>query len=224
MLSPPWATLARANAGRAVPLRSARRKSRGTRFATSIARQSFRCRRRNLTQPLPTRATVVVTSLAARQDAPDDASSPRTAFAAPATDVQPPESGRSRASPKRAQPHSTRGVAPVMVRSRLSILVVAVLIATLLSFPAPGSTRSWRNVINDQFTAGTRVPAHWGLYSVRYGSGQRNCASPRQVFVNSHGYLVLRESYRRTGKCGAGWYTGGMKIAAAYKGVDQRIT
>jgi hypothetical protein len=112
----------------------------------------------------------------------------------------------------------------VMVRSRLSILVVAVLIATLLSFPAPGSTRSWRNVINDQFTAGTRVPAHWGLYNGRYGSGQRNCASPRQVFVNSHGYLVLRESYRRTGKCGAGWYTGGMKIAAAYKGVDQRIT
>src|SRR3954453_12144117 len=105
MLSPPWATLARANAGRAVPLRSARRKSRGTRFATSIARQSFRCRRRNLTQPLPTRATVVVTSLAARQDAPDDASSPRTALVAPATDVQPPE---VRALPRRQNRHNRK--------------------------------------------------------------------------------------------------------------------
>src|SRR3954470_2873512 len=123
MRPPPWATLARANAGRAVPLRSARRKSRGTRFATSIARQSFRCRRRSLTQPLPTRATVVVTSLAARQDAPDDASPPPTALAAPATDVQPPGVRRSRVT-KLAQPHSTQGVAPVMVRSRLSILVV----------------------------------------------------------------------------------------------------
>lgn len=112
----------------------------------------------------------------------------------------------------------------MIVRSRSSILVVAVLIATVLSSPAPGSTRSWRNVINDQFSAGTRVPAHWGLYSGRYGSGERNCASPSQVFVNSDGYLVLRESYRTTGKCGAGWYTGGMKIASAYEGVDQRIT
>jgi hypothetical protein len=112
----------------------------------------------------------------------------------------------------------------VTVLSRLSTVVVALLIATLLSSPAPAATYSWRSVINDQFPAGTAVPRHWNLYSGRYGSGEKNCSAPSQVFVNSDGYLVLRESYRSTGKCGAGWYTGGMKINSAYEGVDQRIT
>jgi hypothetical protein len=102
----------------------------------------------------------------------------------------------------------------VTVLSRLSTVVVALLIATLLSSPAPAATYSWRSVINDQFPAGTAVPRHWNLYSGRYGSGEKNCSAPSQVFVNSDGYLVLRESYRSTGKCGAGWYTGGMKIPA----------
>jgi len=112
----------------------------------------------------------------------------------------------------------------VAVLSRLSTVVVALLIATLLSSPAPAATYSWRNVINDQFPAGTAVPAHWNLYDGPYGSGEKNCATPSQVFVNRDGYLVLRESYRPTGKCGAGWYTGGMKINSVYRGVDQRIT
>lgn len=110
------------------------------------------------------------------------------------------------------------------VLSRLSTVVVALLIATLLSSPAPAATYSWRNVINDQFPAGTAVPAHWNLYNGPYGSGEKNCAAPSQVFVNRDGYLVLRESYQATGKCGAGWYTGGMKINSAFEGVDQRIT
>ena len=110
------------------------------------------------------------------------------------------------------------------VLSRLSTLVVALLIATLLGAPAPAATYSWRNVVNDQFPAGSAVPRHWNRYDGPYGSGERNCAAPGQVFVNSAGYLVLRESYRPTGKCGAGWYTGGMKIASAFQGVNQRIT
>lgn len=108
--------------------------------------------------------------------------------------------------------------------SRLSTVVVALLITTLLSSPAPAATYSWRNVINDQFAPGTAVPSHWGVYNGPYGSGEKNCSSPSQVFVNSAGYLVLRESYLPTGKCGAGWYTGGMKIASEYQAVDQRIT
>ena len=86
-----------------------------------------------------------------------------------------------------------------------------------------GGSPAWTNVLNDQFDSGG-VPTHWKLYDFRYGTSG-NCASPSHNTV-SGGYLRLLMRYETTGKCGAGWYTGGMSLAkvAPYASVDQRIT
>ena len=36
--------------------------------------------------------------------------------------------------------------------------------------------------------------------------------------------MHMRMSYRASGSCGSGWYTGGMQLDAAYAAVNQRIT
>lgn len=51
----------------------------------------------------------------------------------------------------------------------------------------------------------------------------KNCAVPSHVTVNN-GALQLKMSYESTGKCGAGWYTGGMQVTHSLGAVDQRIT
>jgi hypothetical protein len=85
---------------------------------------------------------------------------------------------------------------------------------------APPST--WTQVVNDQFNSGG-VPSHWALYDGPYGSGVKNCAAPSHDTVAS-GFLRLTMSYQSSGKCGAGWYTGGMQISHSLGAVDQRIT
>jgi hypothetical protein len=91
-----------------------------------------------------------------------------------------------------------------------------------LSLACAGEAAAWRTVVNDQFSKRGRPPAHWFLYDGPYGSGTHNCARPSHDFV-SHGYLHLIMKYRRSGDCGAGWYTGGMSLKT-HEAVDQRIT
>ena len=92
--------------------------------------------------------------------------------------------------------------------------------------PKPTPTRApasgWTVVVNDQFNSGG-VPSHWIRYDGPYGSGPGNCAVPSNVTVSS-GSMHLLMSYKTSGNCGAGWYTGGMQVAKAYGAVDQRVT
>ena len=88
--------------------------------------------------------------------------------------------------------------------------------------PTPPPQSGWTTIVDDQFNSGG-VPAHWGLYDGPYGSGPHNCAVPSHVFVDN-GNLNLRMAYETSGRCGAGWYTGGMQIARSLGAVDQRIT
>jgi uncharacterized protein YneR len=82
----------------------------------------------------------------------------------------------------------------------------------------------WTNVIDDQFNTDGPVPVHWHLYDGPYGSGPRNCANPDHATV-SGGALHLLMAWD-TNWCapGGGWESAGMQIAAAYGGVDQRVT
>jgi hypothetical protein len=80
----------------------------------------------------------------------------------------------------------------------------------------------WVNVINDQFDS-SGVPTHWALYDGPYGSDPRNCAVPSHVSV-SGGSMHMLMRWEASGKCGAGWYTAGMKIVRAYGTIDQRVT
>jgi hypothetical protein len=74
--------------------------------------------------------------------------------------------------------------------------------------------------VNDQFDSGG-VPAHWSLYDGPYGSGVHNCAVPSHATV-SGGFLQLLMSHESSGKCGAAWYTAGMKLVG-FSTVDQRV-
>jgi hypothetical protein len=80
----------------------------------------------------------------------------------------------------------------------------------------------WKRVVTDRFNT-SKVPGHWFQYSGPYGSGPKNCASAANVFTKG-GSLRLLMSYRKTGNCGPGWYTGGMMIDTKYGAVDQRVT
>jgi hypothetical protein len=60
------------------------------------------------------------------------------------------------------------------------------------------------------------------LYDGRYGSGTHNCATPAHVSV-SGGSMHMLMRHETSGKCGAGWYTAGMR-AKFGSSVDQRIT
>ncbi len=88
--------------------------------------------------------------------------------------------------------------------------------------PVPPISSGWQNILTDNFDAGG-VPSHWILYDGPYGSGPRNCATPAHVTV-SGGSMRMLMSYESSGKCGAGWYTGGMMVADQYGGNDQRLT
>lgn len=89
--------------------------------------------------------------------------------------------------------------------------------------PAPGS--GWALVVNDQFNAGG-VPAHWGVYDGRYGSGAQNCTAPSHVLV-AGGMLHLILSYEASGAgsagCGPGWYSGGLALDG-FSSIDQQVT
>ena len=86
----------------------------------------------------------------------------------------------------------------------------------------PPSGGGWQNVLTDNFDSGG-VPSHWSLYDGPYGSGPHNCATPSHVSV-SGGSMRMLMRYELSGKCGAGWYTGGMMFASQYGGNDQRLT
>ena len=88
---------------------------------------------------------------------------------------------------------------------------------------ALATVSSWRTVLNDSFNSGG-VPAHWKAYNGPYNFG--SCAMPSHNVV-SGGYLHLKmywESSSTAGKCGAGWYTGGLTMGTTNSSVSQRIT
>jgi hypothetical protein len=84
------------------------------------------------------------------------------------------------------------------------------------------SAASWKNVLSDNFNKG-KVPGHYFQYDGPYGSGPKNCATPSHVYVRG-GQLRLLMRHESGGRCGAGWYTGGVMVSDAKGGVDQRIT
>lgn len=86
----------------------------------------------------------------------------------------------------------------------------------------PAVDAGWTRIVDDRFDSGG-IPSHWSVYAGKYGSGANNCAAPSQDLVEG-GSLVLLMSYRTTGGCGAGWYTGGMQIAKSLGAVDQTMT
>lgn len=79
----------------------------------------------------------------------------------------------------------------------------------------------WNLVVSDRFDSGG-VPRHWHRYDGPYGSGPRNCARPDHAFV-ARGMLHLLMRHESSGRCGAGWYSAGMKLAARFESVDQKI-
>jgi hypothetical protein len=101
------------------------------------------------------------------------------------------------------------------------IVPLATVLATAAVF-ADGAS-GWRTVVDDRFSKSGRPPRHWSLYDGPYGSGAHNCARPSHNFV-SKGHLHLLMKYERRGDCGAGWYTGGMKLRPRFASIDQRIT
>jgi hypothetical protein len=84
------------------------------------------------------------------------------------------------------------------------------------------SPGGWVNVVNDRFDSGG-IPDHWTLYDSPYRSNAQNCPAPSHVTV-SGGSLHLLMAYETSGSCGAGWYTAGMQVKAAYGAVHQRVT
>ncbi len=117
----------------------------------------------------------------------------------------------------RARSRDDRTSDVVVMRVLTAGMVVA------LGIVCSSEAGAWTTVVNDRFSGQGRPPAHWSLYDGPYGSGAHNCARPSHNFV-SHGHLHLLMKYERRGDCGAGWYTGGMKLRKAYASVDQRIT
>ena len=88
--------------------------------------------------------------------------------------------------------------------------------------PSPSAPPAgWVKLVDDQFDSGG-VPTHWGLYDGPYGSNAHNCAVPSHDTV-SGGYLHLLMAYETSGKCGAAWYTGGMRLNG-FSAIDQRVT
>ncbi len=85
----------------------------------------------------------------------------------------------------------------------------------------PPATSGWVTVVSDSFNSGG-LPGHWHSYNGPYGSGPQNCAIPSHAVV-SGGYLHLLMSYEASGRCGAGWYTGGLALSG-YSSIDQRVT
>lgn len=79
----------------------------------------------------------------------------------------------------------------------------------------------WKLVVHDRFDKGG-VPTHWSRYDGPYGSGPENCARPDHAFV-AKGAMRMVLRYRRAGRCGPGWYSAGMMLAAKHESVDQRI-
>lgn len=92
-----------------------------------------------------------------------------------------------------------------------------------ITVTAPPAQSSWTTILDDEFNT-PGVPSHWKPYNGPYSGANHNCAAPSQVQAPGDGYLHLKFEYLPTGTCGAGWYSGGMQVAAAYGGVNQAIT
>ena len=111
---------------------------------------------------------------------------------------------------------------PSTAMSTLDPAPTTVVTPTPVPTPTPRANPTWVNVLNDQFDSGG-VPAHLSLYNGPYGSGPGNCAVPSHVTV-SGGSMNLLMDFETSGACGAGWYTAGMQVNAAFGSVDQRVT
>jgi len=87
---------------------------------------------------------------------------------------------------------------------------------------SPTASTSWTTVVYDTFDTGTTYPAHWKAYSGHY---RRNCALPAHNTV-SNGSLQLELKYEPNTalSCGAGWYSGGLKLDTALSAPNQRVT
>lgn len=113
------------------------------------------------------------------------------------------------------------------MRRRLLVLMTAVLLAISAGPGASPSgskaatTTGWRLVVDDRFDSGG-LPRHWTAYSGRYGSGAKNCPTPKHVTV-AKGSLRLLLRHETSGDCGPGWYSAGVRLVAQYDSVDQRI-
>lgn len=112
-------------------------------------------------------------------------------------------------------------VAAVAVAAALALSAFGPpVVSSVTGQPYPGR---WTNVVTDRFDALSAIPSHWQVYDGVYGSLPGNCASPSHAFVGQ-GALHLLMTYESVGRCGAGWYTAGMKLDPAFATVDQRIT
>src|SRR4030066_640225 len=90
------------------------------------------------------------------------------------------------------------------------------------TIPPPAGT--WVNILTEEFSTTLQdIYGRWEIYDGPYGSGSRNCATPNHLSV-INGNLEMLMAYEATGKCGAGWYTGGLQVLGIYGAVDQRVT
>jgi hypothetical protein len=103
----------------------------------------------------------------------------------------------------------------------MRVVITGVILS--LGLVCGGQASAWRTVVDDRFSKPGPPPTRWKLYDGPYGGGAHNCARPSHNFVRD-GYLHLVMKYDRRGRCGAGWYTGGMMLGKAYESVDVRIT
>ena len=118
---------------------------------------------------------------------------------------------------------------------RIVILLAAVVLALPMaaaSATTPGTSLQptatvrkvsyWKLVVNDQFSSGG-VPSHWQRYDGPYGSDPHNCAIPAHAWV-AKGAMRMVMRYRKSGECGAGWYSAGMMLSKPYESVSQKIS
>ena len=126
------------------------------------------------------------------------------------------------ATPRRPSPSATPG--PTLVATPAPTDVATESPAPSTGFRSPGTVTpepiAWRVVSDDAFDG--PLPAHWRVYDGRYLSGPHNCAAPSQLSVHD-GALDLRFSHLGSGKCGPGWYSGGLALSGV-SSVDARVT
>ena len=124
---------------------------------------------------------------------------------------------------------------PVLALAALTVAGLLSSPATLAAGPDTGpdtgsggdarpARLSWstQTVYDDDFS-GTRLNGGWSRYDSAYGSGPKNYARPDHFALNGKGKLVLTMKYRRSGKDGAAWYTGGAMLDERYGSRFQAI-
>jgi hypothetical protein len=118
----------------------------------------------------------------------------------------------------------------IPIHYRVLVLLVAAVLLGWWQYNSFGSQRSsgWNTVVEDEFNAAGAVPSHWHLYDRPYDSHPYNCAAPSHAYVSGGAmHMILSyEPAKPSGvSCpyGAGWYSAGMQLDAAYESIDQAI-